>query len=52
MKKELVKTQEKIKRRAELMKSAKARMDKWGRMENGDIAALIELSVECGLNTK
>ena len=30
----------------------KARMDKWERMENGDIGALIELSVECGVNKK
>jgi len=52
MKKESAKTQEKVKSRTELMKSMKARMDKWERMERGDIRALIELSVECGLNKK
>jgi hypothetical protein len=53
MKKELLKSKdEKVKNHAELMRSLNAKMDKWKRMENGDIKALIELSVEHGLATK
>jgi len=52
MKSKRPKPQGKVKSHDELMKSIKARMDKWERMENGDIKALIELSVERGLATK
>ena len=52
MKKRAPKSQEKAKRRAESMRSGEARLDKYERALNGDIRALIEVSVERGINTK
>lgn len=41
-----------IANQGELKNRAEERLEKWRRMENGDIRALIELTVERGMATK